>query len=72
MIYNRVNKEDFMKTKKLKPSQKLMIYIDNFCIYTTVKDLNDKKLLDLLNQLGDSNAIGTNIDGKSVQINLIK
>lgn len=57
--------------KKLKKNQKLMIYIDNFCIYTTVKELYDKKLIDLLEKIGNSNAIGTNIDGKSVQINLI-
>lgn len=58
--------------KKLKPSQKLMIYINNFYIHTTVKQLNDKKLIDLLEKMGDAEAIGTNIDGVNVQINLIK
>jgi hypothetical protein len=57
---------------KLKKSQKLMIYVNNFCIYTTVGQLQDKKLLDLLNQMGDSWSIGTNIDGQNVQINILE
>ena len=63
------NKGEAMKHKK---TQKLMIYVNNFCIYTTVGQLQDKKLVELLDKMGDSWSIGTNIEGQNVQINLIK
>lgn len=65
---------------KLKKNQKLMIYIDNFCLYTTVKEVQDKKILDLLDKMENSQSVGTRLDmtdfqGKeksyNVQINLI-
>lgn len=64
-----------MNKTHLKPSQKLMVYIDNYCFYTTVKDLRDQKLLNVLNliQKGDSGAgtrIYSYIDGKEVSHNV--
>lgn len=50
---------------KLKPNTKLMIYIDNFCMYTTVKQVQDQKLLKLLKEIETApefTGIGTNIE----------
>lgn len=63
-----------MKTH-LKLNQKLMVYIDNFCFYTTVKDLRDEKLIKVLNliQKGDSGAgtrIYSYVNGKEVSHNV--